>query len=92
MRDRLTASAIVSALVFLASVSAAQEAPAPPATPTLVRSKDFSFTNTETTQSKQSTVFCLPRNEQLVKVSDVVTKQSNSASQVHVSGDAATNV
>jgi hypothetical protein len=86
-----TAFAIISVLIFLASASAAQEAPTPTVTPPIVRSRDFSFTNTDTTQSKQSTVFCLPRTEQLVKVLNVVTQQSNSASQVHVTGDTAAN-
>lgn len=67
--------------------------PALPAemTPVTTNSKQFSFTATSLGSQKREDEFCLPRDEQLVRVLRVNVNDSNSRSNVNVQGDIGSN-
>ena len=76
------------ALIFIALLLAA---PSNSRTQEFIKTKEFSFTSQNTMPSTRAERFCLPLEERLVTVRDVVVRQSNSKSVVNVTPDLNSN-
>jgi hypothetical protein len=61
------------------------------AAPIVVNTKSFSFAATDAVPEVKQDSFCLPRGEQLIKVTRAYSTSSNAAAAVNVSGDSTTN-